>query len=150
MSDNNSQQSSIVAFDAKVSVALMAKDLKSGGTSFKPMNRLQFKQSALGANLKGQALKRAHKAYCNKAGLEIGGSAGKAFTTGDLIPVSFRTNAEENEVTIKAVTRERFDATHKAKVATTPEITQDDALALIAKAQGISVETLKLALAAAK
>jgi hypothetical protein len=141
-----------VAFDAKVSVALMAKDLKSGGHSFAPMNRLQFKNSALGAGLKGQALKRAHKAYCNKAGLEIGGEAGKAFTTGALIPVSFKTNSDEDTVYIKAVTPARFDATHKAKAATKPELTQDDAFAMIAKAQGISVDDLKaaLTLAAAK
>lgn len=141
---------SIVAFDSAVSNQLIAKDLKSGGHSFAAMGRKAFALTALaivdGKPLKGRALKKAHKAYCHKTGLEIGGEAGKSFTTGKLIPVSFKTNAEEDTVFIKAVTQARFDAMHKVPESKVQEVTEQDALAMLAKSKGMSVADLVAAL----
>lgn len=143
---------SITAFDAAVSQSIVAKDLKSGATAFRPMTRKSFALTKDGAGLKGQALKRAHKDYLDKVASEAGGEVAKAIAEGKLKVVGWNVNAKQTAGSVKFETAEHF-ARHGAKgEARAPKMTEEKALEFLAKAQGVSVDDLKtaLSLAAAK
>ena len=144
MNSNQTQtQSAVVAFDAKVSQSLIAKDLASGATTFKPMSRVQYK--ACHPELTGQALKRAHKTYCEACGTEAGGEIAKSITTQAIVPTGWTVNKAGDGGSIRFVTKARFDKMHTVKEAK-PTITENSALEYIAKAKGITVAELQAAL----
>ena len=142
--NQNQPQSAVVAFDAKVSQSLIAKDLASGATTFKPMSRVQYKTSH--PNLTGQALKRAHKAYCEACGTEAGGEIAKSITTQAIIPTGWTVNKAGDGGSIRFVTKARFDRLHTVNEVKAPALTEDKALAYIAKVKGITVAELQAAL----
>lgn len=157
MSENQNQnsqsnQSAVVAFDAKVSQAIVAKDLSSGAQSFRYMQRKAFAltkyaQDADGNPLKGNALKRAHYAYLDKCASEASGEVAKAIGSGQLRVTGWNVNAKGNGGSIKWETKEHF-ARHNAKASEpkAPKMTEDKVLEFIAKAKGVSVEDIRAAL----
>jgi len=160
MSENNSQsQSQIVAvnigeFSEKISQSLTCTESKSGALRFAPMSRKSFALTADGANLKGKALKRAHFAYLDKCANELNGVVAASIASGKSKVVGFTANAKGNGGNVRLETAEHFNRhdVGPSKRQLKLGLTEADALALIAKAQGISVDEVKAALelAAAK
>ena len=157
MSENQTQnsqpnQSAVVAFDAKVSQAIVAKDLSSGAQSFRFMQRKAFAltKHALDENgnpLKGNALKRAHYAYLDKCASESGGEVVKQISTGQLRVTGWNVNANGNAGSIRVETAQHF-ARHQVKATEpkAPKLTEDKVLEFIAKSKGVSVEDIRAAL----
>lgn len=135
-------------FATKVSQSMVATTNKAGSTRMAPMTRKAFSDTKLAVGLKGQALKRAHWTYIQACTNELNGIIAQSIASGKSKVVGFTQNAKGTAGTVRLETAEHFNR-HEVE-AKKVEMTQDDALALIAKAQNISVETLKLALAAAK
>ena len=146
------QKTEIVAvgltdFATKVSQSLVSHESKSGSIRMVPMTRKAFAETAAAANLKGQALKRAHWTYIQACTNELNGIIAQSIASGKSKVVGFTQNAKGTAGTVRLETAEHFSR-HEVEPAKV-EMTQDDALAMIAKARGITVETLKETLKAA-
>lgn len=150
------EQSQIVAvkiseFSEKITQSLVATESKTGAVRFAPMSRKSFALTAAGANLKGKALKRAHYAYLDKCASEANGVIAASLASGQSKVVGFTANAKGTGATVRLETAEHFGRHNPGESKRTPkaEVSESDALAVIAKAQGVSVEDVKAALSLA-
>lgn len=154
MSDNNSQSASqIVAvnigeFSEKISQSLTCSESKSGALRFAPMTRKSFALTAAGANLKGRALKVAHKAYRDKFASEAAGVVTASIASGKSIITSIGVNAKGTGGQIRVETAEHYARHDVEPSKRTPKatLTESDALAMIAKSKGMTVADLTAAL----
>ena len=148
------EKNQIVAFNPEAcELSLIAKELKSGATTYQPMKRKAFALTAAAVGLKGRALKRAHWDYMQKCAVSIAKDQAAKLAAGEIVPVRARVSKDGQTADVRYETADHFNrhAVEESKRAP-KQMTEDDALAMIAKARGITVEDLKasLELASAK
>lgn len=142
-------ETSVVAFDAKVSNTLIAKDLSSGGVSFKPIGRKAFALTALaivdGKPLTGRALKVAHWKYLNECATQAAGAVAEQLAKGTLKVTGWSVNKDQSAGAIKYETAEHFSR-HEVEEKAPKQLTEAEVLEMVAKSKGITVEELNAAL----
>jgi hypothetical protein len=147
--NQENQSKSIVAFNPEASeVSLIAKDLKSGGCSYTPMGRKAFALTSLaivdGKPLVGRALKVAHWNYLQKCAVSLAKAQAASLAAGEIVPVRASVSKDGQTATVRYETAAKFSR-HEVETKA-PKMTEDDALELLAKSKGISVDDLKAAL----
>lgn len=160
MNDNGNQSSqsnasapvAIGNFAESISQAITCTESAAGAMRFSPMSRKSFALTKLGADkdgkpLVGKALKRAHWAYLDECANEAQAAVAASIASGKSRVVGFTVNAKGTGGTVRLETAEHF-ARHEVGESTkqAPAITEDKALAYIAKVKGITVAELQAAL----
>lgn len=131
---------SAISIVESVENRLVARESKSGATSWKPMNRKDFAATAEGLDLKGNALKRAHRIYLQNCAVQLNSSVSSEIAAGRIIVTGVSSNAKGTGGTVKWETADHF-ARHEVKQVA-KRLTETDALELLAKKYGVDIAAL--------
>lgn len=131
---------SAISIVESVENRLVARESKSGATSWKPMKRTEFALTENGAGLKGQALKRAHNIYLQNCAVQMNSAVTSEIAAGRVIVTGVTQNAKGTGGTMKFETADHF-ARHEVKQVS-KRLTETDALELLAKKYGVDIAAL--------
>lgn len=131
---------SAISIVESVENRLVARESKSGATSWKPMKRTEFALTEKGNGLKGQELKRAHKIYLQTCAVQMNSAVTSEIAAGRVIVTGVTQNAKGTGGTMKFETADHF-ARHEVKQVA-KRLTETDALELLAKKYGVDIAAL--------
>lgn len=131
---------SAISMIENVSCALVARDTKTGATSWKPMSKKSFALTAEGCNLKGRALKKAHWDYLQLFASEMNSSLTAEIAAGRIMVTAVSTNKDRTKGAVKWETTNHFLRHEVGTVA--KRLTETDALEILAKKYDVDVNTI--------
>lgn len=131
---------SAISIIENVSSSLVARDSKTGATSWKPMSKKSFALTAEGEGLKGRALKKAHWAYLQRAASEMNSALTSEIVAGRIMVTAVSVNKNRTAGSVKWETADHFVRHEVATVA--KRLTESDALEMLSKKHGVDIAAL--------
>lgn len=131
---------SAISMIENVNSNLVARDSKTGATSWKPMSKKSFALTAEGCNLKGRALKKAHWDYLQRSASEMNSALTAEIAAGRIMVTAVSTNKNRTAGAVKWETTNHFLRHEVGTVA--KRLTETDALELLAKKYGVDIAAI--------
>lgn len=131
---------SAISMIENVNSNLIARDSKTGATSWKPMSKKSFALTAEGCNLKGRALKKAHWAYLQRAASEMNSSLTAEIAAGRIMVTAVSVNKNRTAGSVKWETADHF-VRHEVETVS-KRLTESDALEMLSKKHGVDIAAL--------
>lgn len=131
---------SAISIVESVENRLVARETKTGATSWKPMTRKAFALTEEGCQLKGAALKRAHWNYLQNCATQLNSSVSSEIAAGRIIVTGVSSNSKGTGGTVKWETADHFARNEVKQVA--KRLTETDALELLAKKYGVDIAAI--------
>lgn len=131
---------SAISLIENVDCSLVARDTKTGATSWKPMSKKSFALTAEGCNLKGRALKKAHWDYLQHFASQMNSSLTAEIAAGRIMVTAASMNKDRTKGSVKWETTNHFLRHEVGTVA--KRLTETDALELLTKKYGVDISAI--------
>jgi hypothetical protein len=131
---------SAVSIIDSVNSNLVARESKTGATTWKAMSRKSFSLTLEAQGLKGRALKKAHWQYLQRTSSELNSAVSSEIAAGRIFVTSVSANSKGTGGTVKFETADHFARHEVGEIA--KKLNETDALKMLSEKYGVDVAAL--------